>query len=331
MRKKINKKALLGAGVLLCIAAIIGVQSFLNFIIDPSQWGTKQFWTKEVMAVVITIAGVVTSMFIGQAKNDDDERSEIAKARVRFAATIKQTKEKGKSAFCQWVKDVQQPNDTNEKLERLMAKHGITQKEVFSLEIPEIRALLDTPQKYGETFYHALTKRQIEFVLEYKEGRYAIDFVTPEYYLTYSSINNDKTISEKAGKETKTKTILLSVNLISKIVRGLLFAMILASLAYDATTGGGEGGEAAQRANAWMTFVSRMATLMTAIVSGYALGSKENDVEADYINMRCEVQESFLADKTYRAKTESELAKQEYIERVRSENVLAIEENGERG
>lgn len=331
MKKKINKKALLGAGVLLCIAAIIGVQSFLDFIIDPSQWGTKQFWTKEIMAVVITISGVVTSMFIGQAKNDDDERSEIARARVRFAETIKKTKEKGKSAFCQWVKDVQQPNDTNEKLERLMAKHGITQKEVFSLEIPEVKALLDTPQKYGDTFYHGLTKRQIEFILDYKEGRYAIDFVTPEYYLTYSSINNDKTISEKAGKETKTKTILLSVNLISKIVRGLLFAMILASLAYDTAQGGGEGGEAAQRANAWMTFVSRMATLMTAIVSGYALGSKENDVEADYINMRCEVQESFLADGEYRAKTESELAKQEYIDRVKAENVALIETRAEKG
>lgn len=318
-RKPINRKVALGIGVMLAIVAIIGISSFFPFIIDPTTWQTMDFLTKEIIVVVITIAGMVTSMFIGQAKNADDDRSEIARARRRFQENL--AKISDRAAFKQWVRDVLEPADKDRKKKRLMEKHGITQEEVFGLEINEIKELVGKPQKYGDRFFHSITEEQRDFILRYKEGRYSIDFVSPEYYLTVSSINNDKTISEKAGKETKTKTILLTTQMVSKIVRGLIIAITFASLVYDST----KGGDAGSQATAWMTFASRIFSLLTATFSGYQVGSKTNDIEADYINMRCDVQEEYLQDKSYKAKTEQELAKEEFADRVRKESVLMLE------
>lgn len=331
--RTINKKSLLGGAVLLAIVFIIAISSFFPFIIDPTRWQNVDFLTKEIIIIVITIASIVTSMFIGQSQNADNPRSELAKARVKFAESVEKIKDR--SAFKQWVRAVLEPNDKEIKLKRLMAKHGIEQKEVFDLDRSEVRSLIETPQKIGDKFYKSLSKEQAEFVLEYKEGKYAIDYVDPEYYLTVSKINNNKTISEKAGKETKTKTMLLTTQMISKIVRGLIIAMVFASLVYDTqqaaeAAGIGMDPEAAAlaakaaRVAAWMTFGSRIGALVTSTFSGYILGSKENDIEADYINMRCAVQSEYLADKTFVAKTEQELAKEEFIERVKQENIAQI-------
>lgn len=316
-KKPANKKALLGMGVLLFIVFVIAISSFFPFIVDPSGWQTMDFLTRELIIVVITISAMVTSMFIGQAKNAEDPRSELAKAKVRFAENKKRIKDR--SAFRQWVKDVLEPQDKQLKKERLMERNGLAQ-DIFSLEISEIEALVGKPQKYGDVFYHAITKEQKDFALRYKSGKYAIDYVPADYYLTVSSINNDKTRSEKAGGETKTKTALLSVELVSKIVRGLIIAMTFASLVYDATKAESD----AQKAQMWINFASRMMALVTSAFSGYLLGSKQNDVEADYINMRCDVQDDFLCDKDFVAKDDQELAKQEYIERVKEENVMQL-------
>lgn len=339
--KSVNKKSLLGGLVLLVILAIIAISSFVPFAIDPKRWQTVDFLTKEIIVIVITIAGIITSMFIGQSQNADNPRSEIARAKVRFSESIVRIKDR--SAFKQWVHNVLEPSDKEIKRERLMAKHGIEQKEVFDLDRSEVRQLIETPQKFGDKYYRSISKDQADFILEYKEGKYAIDYVNPEYYLTVSSINNDKTISEKAGKETRTKTALLTTQMISKIVRGLIFAMVFASLVFDTQQAADAAGigmtpeEAAiaaqaARMTAWMTFGSRILALVTASFSGYIIGSKTNDVEADYINMRCSVHDEFLSDTKFVAKTDQQLAKEEFAERVHkeeTESIMKIEMKGE--
>lgn len=319
--KPVNKKALLGVGVLLAVCAIIGISSFFPFIIDPSQWQTVDFLTKELIIVVIIIVGVVTAMFIGQANNAGNAKSEIAKSRKRFSDNMLLIKDR-RSAFKQWVKKVLEPADLESKRARLFAKHGLTQKEVLNLEREEITALIDKPQKYGDVFYHAITKEQCSFILAYKSGKYSIDYVSPEYYLTVANIHNDKTTSEKAGGETKTKTAYLTTKLVSKIVQQLIIAMTLASLIYDTSS----AGDAAAQATAWMTFTSRIFALVSATFCGYIVGSQTNDIEAEYINMRCDIQDEFLADKTFVPKDEQELAKEEFIDRVKSENAILLPE-----
>lgn len=312
-RKPFNKKVLIGGGALLSMVAIIAVSSFFPFIIDPSGWQTTEFLTKEIITAAIVIGGVVTTMNISQAKNADDPRSEIAKAKVAFRDTEAKI---DRPAFRQWVQAVQQPNDVKTIRRRLMRKHGLEDERVFDLDITEIRQL-EVPQKFGDSFYHAMTEDQIRFVLDYKAGKYAIDMVNPDYYLSYSKMDQDLTPSEKGGRETKAKTAVMATTILSKIIRGLIISVIFASLVYDSN----QAGEGAQ-ASAWMNFASRMFSLMTSMFSGWLTGTKINDIEADYINLRVGVQKEFLQDKTFQAKTDEELAKEEFKQRVMRETVL---------
>ena len=167
-----------------------------------------------------------------------------------------------------------------------------------------------------------ITKAQRDFILDYMDGKYAINFVPADYYLTVSSVAQKKTRSERAGGETRTKAVLLSTKMISHIVRTLIMGMTMASLVYDSATAGSD----AEQAMAWITFASRMSSLIMSSFSGYVIGYQTNDIEAEYIEERCSVQEDFLNDKAFKPKTEEQLAEEEYQEFLRKKEQEAKEE-----
>ena len=49
-----------------------------------------------------------------------------------------------------------------------------------------------------------------------------------------------------------------------------------------------------------------------------------NDIEAHYIELKCFVHDRFIEDKTFVPKTQQELAKEDFKERVKEETILRI-------
>lgn len=302
-----NKKVILGGATVLMTAAIIGVSSFFPFVIDPSGWQNVDFLTKEIIIAVIVVAGTISSMFIGQAKNGEDPRSNLAKANRQFISTYESVKPRA-SGFRQWVRKVMEPADKKDRMERLFAKYGIKQPSVVELERSEIKSLINGPKEINGKKYMSITKRQYRFIMNVLDGRYEIRYVSPDYYMTTTSIASSKNRSEKAGKETMTKTVMLGTNLVSRIVRSMLFGATFASLIYDSASAGSE----AEQAMAWLTFISRMGSLCMSCFSGYILGSKNNDVDAEFVKLKESVLADFLADTKFVEKTDDEIAEEEY-------------------
>ena len=60
---------------------------------------------------------------------------------------------------------------------------------------------------------------------------------------------------------------------------------------------------------------------------GYLVGCQMNDIDAEYIEMRIAVQNMFLQDKEFKPMDQQEEAKQAFIERVKKENSLQLENN----
>ena len=314
IKRLLNKKIILGIATIIVAAIFIGVTSFVPFIIEPSNIGTARFWTDESIIIAITILALFSAMFVGQASNAQMPNSQIAQSKVRFVNSKNAIT--SRSAFCQWIKRVLQPRDIQSIKERELRKLGIDDYTILQLDDGQIKSLKDNPQKFNGRYYSQLSEDIVKDVLKIKNVSKHIDLVEPEYYLTVSSIDSDRTTSEKSGREQKVKTIKLIVSVIGKIILTLIPAMIMAMFVKEVIEEGAEGGAA----EAVSKFVSRMFALISSAFYGYFIGCQQNDIEADYINLKSDVHQAFLEDKEFVAVDQQELAKQEYIDRVKREN-----------
>lgn len=320
IKKLMNRKILLGVSSLFICIVLIAVCSFVPFIIDPTQWQTVEFLTDELIIVAIVIFSMVAAMFIGQAGNAQDDRSNLSKSRSKFLVSV--TRITNINAFNQWIKKVMQPNDIKTMKERIMRQVGIKDFKVLDLEDSEIKALLETPQKYGELYYKGLTQKQIDTILKIKHGKYEVELVEPEYYLSAKNLIDSRTITERSSKEGMKKGLYLTRSIVSRVVLTVLTAMIFASLMRDVTADGDIG-------EATLKFISRLWAMISSSFMGYIVGCQINDIDSEYIDMRLTVHNMFLQDTTFVPLDSQEEAKQEFIDRVKRENVLQLENKEE--
>ena len=314
---KASRKIVLGIAALLCCIAIIVLSSFCPFVIDPSRWQTKEFISDELIITAIVIFSIVCVMYIGQAGNAMAPESKLAQARVKFSRSVSLIK--NISAFEQWVRAKLQPDDIQTERESILRKCGLDDFTIIKLEDSEIKALVGTPQKYGDRFYKGISKQQCREALRAKY--FKMRLVNPTYYLVCSSISNDQTISRKSGNENKKKGVLLTWSIASKVVMSIVLAVIFASLVYDIN--GGKG-----NSTAWLKFASRMFSMMTSSFLGYLIGCQMNDIDADFIENKVLAHTKFLQDADFKPKEQQELARQEFVDRVRQENVTMIPKKG---
>lgn len=319
IKKVFNRKILLGVFTILIAAIFIAITSFVPFIIQPENIGTAKFWTDELIIIAITILSLFSAMFVGQASNAQNSKSQIASAKVRFIESIK--KIDNRSAFSQWIKKVLQPKDIESIKERELRNLGIDDYTILKLEDAQIKSLAENPQKFNGRYYGKIDKKKVKSILAIKEGVKKVYLVEPGYYLTVSSLDSDKTTSEKSGREQKVKTIRLVVSVISKIILTLIPAMIFAMFVKETV----EGAEEGMLAEAAARFASRMFALVNSAFFGYMVGCQMNDIDADYINLKSDVHAEFAEDKDFVALDQQELAKQEYIERVKKETQNLLE------
>ena len=315
MKKYMNRKILLGSiSIILCVA-LIAVCSFIPLIVRPKL--DNIFWINEALIVAITIFSLISAMFIGQASNAQDERSNLAKARASFLETIK--KIININAFSQWIKKVMQPNDVNAVKERKMREVGIEDYSVLDLEYAEIKSLLETPQKYNGRFYKGISKRQINALLKIKRNGVNVSLVEPDYYLYAKSISDNRTITERSSKEGIKKSLFLTRSIIFKVLITLVVAVIIALFAI------GDKSDPNWWKEAILQFIARLWALVSSSFMGYIVGCQVNDIDASYIEMRIVVQNMFLQDKEFKPIDTQEEAKQEFVERLKKEQVLQIE------
>jgi len=329
MRKGVNKKVLLGIfSILMCLGLII-VSSFVPFFIDPRQWQTKQFLTDELIICAIVIISMVSVMFIGQAGNAQNADSRIAKARVEFFNSLKTVIARGVNAFRQWIRKVLQPEDIQTIKERRLRHIGIDDILILELDNQQLLELTKAPQRYAienadnerdrkGRYFKRIEVEQYKAILKIKNAGFHIKFVEPEYYLSVKNLTDSRTVSERAVNEGKKKRFFLSSSIISKLAITLVSAMIFASLVRDLT-------QSVDQAAAWAKFLSRVWAMLSSSFMGYIVGVQMNDIDAEYIEMRIQVHTRYLQDSGFKPLSQQEEAKQEFINRVKEEQVLKLD------
>lgn len=298
-----NKKILVGIIALISVIAVVTVSSFFPFIIKPDSLTKSSFWTNELLAIAIVVISMVATMFIAMAWNEGMPNSNIAIARDKFDTSV--PKITNPNAFFQWVREVMQPDDIKQMHIRLMRENGIKDYSVLDLDRMEIKELEDKPCEFNGRRYSSLSKEQVKTLLDIKDGKIGVTLCDPSYYMTVKSTSGSKTISERTGNESKKKGLYITQSFASKLILTLMVAMIFSSLVYDQAQGG-------DTASNLMKFTSRLVSMGSGMFSGFILGCQINDIDAEYVEMRVIVHEKFLNDTSFKAKTDEEIANEEY-------------------
>ena len=325
----LNKKVLLGGlAILMCLALII-VCSFSAFFIDPSRWQTKEFLTDELIIVAIVIMSMVSVMAMGQSSNAMNALSRISKARVAFFASLKAVEDRNVNAFRQWVRKVLQPEDIETIKLRRLRNAGVGDVMILELDDVQLLELTKAPQRYPiptskdeddkkGRYFKRITEEQYKRILKIKSSEFRIKFVEPEYYLSVKNLTDTRTVSERAMNEGKKKGSFMTSRILSRLVLSIVSAMIFASLVRDMATN-------VDAASAWAKFFSRVWAMVSSAFMGYIVGTQMNDIDAEYVEMRTQVHTRYLQDKNFKPMSDQEEAKQEFIERVKEEQVLKLD------
>ena len=103
---------MLGVMSFLSCLAIVVVSSFFPFIFEPDNLFNKKFWTDEIIIIAITLISIISFVFISQASNAQNPKSQLAKANVAFSTSVEGIT--NHTRFYQWVKKVLQKKDKQE-------------------------------------------------------------------------------------------------------------------------------------------------------------------------------------------------------------------------
>lgn len=313
-----NRKIVLGITALSILMVVIFLFSFVPYTISGKKLTEPAFIVDLLMVCVITIFAMIGTLFIGQASNAQNPKSKIAKATVEFLLNKAKVLEQGQTRFKQWVVNVLQVKDKQTIIERKLDEHGIDDHSVLKLTIAEIRGLT-VPQKYNGEFYDELTPEKIKFLLNLKEKGLKIRFVAPEYYLSVQGIRDKRTVSERAHEEDAKKGKLVFASVASKLLLTLAFSIIFALFVRDVASGDYTAAEVATK------LFARLFAFFTSIFMGYIVGCQINDIDAEYIEMRSSVHIDYLEDKGFISKDVKEIAKEHFIDRVKKEQVLQLD------
>jgi hypothetical protein len=313
-----NRKVLLGLTALLILMVVIFLFSFVPYTISGSRLREPSFITDLLMVCVITIFALVGMLFVGQASNAQNPKSKIAKATVEFIVSKQKVVEQGQTKFKQWIVNVLRPKDKQTIIERTLNEAGIDDLSVLKLSVSEIKALT-VAQKYNGEFYDELTKKQIKLLIKIKEEGLKIRFVAPEYYLSIQGIKDKRTVSERSNEEDFKKSKVVFASVASKLLLTISFSIILALFIRDVTSGDYTAAEVATK------LFARLFAFFTSVFMGYLVGCQINDIDAEYIEMRSGVHIDFLEDKEFKEKDVKEIAKEHFIDRVKKEQVLKLD------
>lgn len=312
--KYVNRKVFLGGMALLFGVAMIVLFTFIPYAWKPERLMSNEFIADALIIVAITVLGMVCLIFISQATNANNPASKLAKAMSEF----KDTKDSivDKHACKQWIKKVQQPKDLQDIKERILMGAGVDDVSILRLSEPEIKALLNTPQKYGDEFYPALNKDQVAACLSVSRG-VKVKFPVPEVYLSAKALLDDRTPSERLSNEGAKKRNYALLSIASKVIATLVVSMIFTMFARDLTSEM-DAVEAAGK------FATRMTNLFTSGFMGFIVGGQLNDIDAEYIELRIGVLKEYLSDTSFKPTSVKEEAREQFIDRVRKEQVLQI-------
>jgi uncharacterized Tic20 family protein len=315
-KKYTNKKTGLSILSFILVLAVAVLSAIPEFMINPSQIATSKFVTKLIMSLIIGVTSLICFVMIGGNNNALNEASEIYKARMGFRESVTKIFPEY-NRFKQWIEVKRRPLKQKEVYERILHTIGISNMHYLDLEITELKNLVTAPdmdlaKKYG---IRQITQEQCDVILGIKTGKYVLKFLDVNDFLYEKTIGINETDEEMLAKQYKKRTLMFTESISSKILVTVVVSVVLGVIGWSTAGNLGEEMTTAQRVFTILWDVlSKLVTAALSAMMGYFDGGRYNDFDARYLQIKTNVHIQYFSDKDFVAKTEKELAMDEFIE-----------------
>lgn len=314
-KKYTNKKTGLSILSFILVLIVAVLSAIPEFMINPSQIATSKFVTKLIMSLIIGVTSLICFVMIGSNSNALNEASEIYKARNNFRESVAKIFPEYHK-FKQWIELKRRPLKQKEVYERILHTIGISNLHYLDLDLLELKNLVDAPdmnlaKKYG---IRQITQEQYEVIYGIKTGRYALKFLDVNDFLYEKTIGLNETDEEMLAKQYKKRTLMFTEAISSKVLITIVISVALGVIGWSTAENIGGDMTTAQRIFTILwDILSKLVTAAVSAMMGYMDGGKYNDFDARYLQVKTNVHIQFFSDTDFVAKTEKELAMDEFI------------------
>lgn len=330
----LNRKSILSTSTLILAIVLIVVMTLFQTGLDPSKWRTTQFLTTCIITTAICILGVIC----GHGQADNHYRNHQKGIYIKTLNNYYLSRERindNIEYFRGWSKQLYEQENYEKQFRYLHVEFGIEQANlVMKLTKEQVKSLFK-PQKFiiddKERFFDSLSQEQIEAVLAVLEGKVNVEYVHDDYFLNAFNSNKNKSMYEQASKQEQIKRNKFTAMLAYRIVLSLVIGLIFGALIVEQQ--GGEGGS--QASQTVVNLVSRLFTLVSAVMWGFFIANDLIKLECQFLNYKIRKLDEFYLEvvekKTKIIETTEERIKKEFENQEQKIELLpnAIEEFNE--
>lgn len=328
VKKYTNRKNFLSLFSIAAVIFIAIMSSIPNLSMDFTQIATAKFVTKTIMQIIIGVTCMACMTVIGQTSNAENPTSNLFKARVEFRKSAEGLLEPLQfKRFKQWVMQVHRPSEQRERDISELRHCGLTDERILSLTREEIELLKSEPyKKSANEYYSKLTEEQYKVVIGIKDGKTALNFLAPTDYLSETNKTLGKTREEILSTQFQKRTFMYMENIVSKILMIIAIGVFFGSIFYDAQSADPSMSAGDKALSVLFDIGGKLFTAIVSSLTGFLNGEKFNDYDSEYLKIKLTIHNDFKGDPNFKAKTDNELAREEWLKHEKEMNKIANEE-----
>lgn len=301
----------LTAVFVLVIILSFGTRFYFKPGVDESFWGDLAF----------AFALLIYCMYFGISEStrhyEKREGGEYQTAIADFKAIREKTKVKD-FKFDQWLNEYYKKELKDYHIALITSKGSSINPYVLDLDYHEIDKLNRPFLKHWEntefegrkpTYFRTMTDKQLIVVQDIMRGKYSFPKLPDSYFKTYDTkaSMSDYLEETKASKKDSLQTVMLvAYRIVLLFITNLVFAIFGIKMA--------QSSGAEQTLQNLYDMFSRIINMCSAFSWGFMVGRTIVKRKSARIRYKTLVNDKFESDKKFVAKTEEEVAKEEYDE-----------------
>ena len=325
-KNNITKKRVIKVATIIIVFALIVFSTISNAIIDPENLVFFKWLTNSLILVAIMVFGLL----MGESLGEDEQKgikNGLYQSAIREYEAVYATIQGIKIYFSNFFLWYKQRELKQEKIDFLMDNEidgrwaKICVDKLEKSDFVEGKFILgqnDNEKIYvkempnGKKFkIHKATKEEASIIIKMFDVK--IETYGYSYYLSYTenyvSGGNLKKAIPLSKKLRNNKTFNRTLKIVSTLFISLIWGMLTTQ----------EFQNEAERKQAWFLLISRIACLITSIVSGWSSAVISVKIQADIINNKKDVLKDFkdsVDKQLFIPETYDEMVEREYLEQI---------------
>lgn len=309
--KNVNFKKLIRLGSVVAVVALIFLATMINMVLDPSNFDLKSFVANSCIMIFISIFGILTGEAVGGERLRENPNGIFQNALKEFNTALLSI-EVIKIYFSDFLLWYAHKESKIAQINYLISNKVLEAKEIVEDNgTIDYEALLTQPIKLENgCIVRKKDKDQIRAIKNVKSGKINVEPNSPTYYFdafTKIKTTSELTFGKKIDRDISGNKFFSRT---FKIVTSIAFSFIWASLTIKDYSNLGS-------VTAWVNLISRLATLLTSVSSGWGTSVVDNRLQTQKIKNKANVIQKFKTfydTKEYTPIDYKNLALQEYEE-----------------